>query len=293
MMHEPQFVQAKSVDQAIAALCDADGDGLVVAGGIVVGSLFNQRLASPSVLVDISRIDTLRHITRTSEGLAIGALATHDDILRSEDLKAVAPLLAEIAADVSCPRLRNRGTLGGSLCTVGGQGDPATGLIALGAKMHIHGPNGSRSAAVEEFYKDAFVVDLRPDEIVERISVPKMPSALRYGFYKIGPRNAMDWTQITASVVFAVNEGIVANLRIGMNGVANTPSRPRKTEELINGCTPGAIDWEGVSKTLNNEISPQGDLVYSEELKRHLATITIRRAFEHAIERVQTVGART
>ena len=289
-MKEPRYIRAKSVDQAIDALRDAEGDGLVVAGGVVVGSLFNQRLAAPAVLVDISRIEGMGHITRRSEGLTIGALATHDDILHSPDVKAVAPLLAEIAEEVSCPRLRNRGTLGGSLCTIGGQGDPATGLIALGAQLQVKGRNGPRTAQLEDFYKDAFEVDLAPDEIVEAVTVPAMKPGALFAFCKLGPRNAMDWTQITASVVLEMKSGMIGDIRIGMNGVANTPNRPRATETLIAGSKPSAIDWAAAADTLNGEISPQGDLVYSENFKRHLGLVTLRRAIERAVARTTSSG---
>jgi carbon-monoxide dehydrogenase medium subunit len=282
---EPQYVRATTVAQAVEALQAAGGDGLVVAGGIVVGSLVNQRLAAPSILVDITRIEAMRGIARSAGTLTIGALATHDDVLKSADVRAATPLLAEIAAEVSCPRLRNRGTLGGSICTIGGQGDPATGLIALGATIRICGPGGTRTAAIEDFYKNAFEVDLVPDEIVEFVSVPVTPPGTAFGFSKLAPRNAMDWTQITTSVVFRSESGWYRDVRIGMNGVANTPSRPRATEQLLSTMTAGAVDWTAVGKTINSEISPTGDLVYSEDFKRHLAVVSLRRALERASTR--------
>lgn len=284
-MSEPRYVRATSVTQAIEALSAAAGDGLIVAGGIVVGSLVNQRLASPSVLVDISGIGTMGGIQKTGDTLSIGALVTHEEVLKSADVRAYAPLLSEIAAEISCPRLRNRGTVGGSICTVGGQGDLATGLIALGASIHIRGPIGSRIALIEDFYKNAFEVDIAPDDIVERITVPVMSSETSSGFSKLAPRNAMDWTQITAAVAFRSKAGSYRDVRIGMNGVANTPIRPRATETLIGATTVGAIDRDLVRRTLDTEISPTGDLVYSEEFKRHLAVVSLRRAFERASNR--------
>lgn len=285
-MIEPRYIRAQSIDQAIDALKAAGGDGMVVAGGTVVGSLFNQRLAEPAVLVDISRIAGMRRIARGSGMLTIGALTTHDEVLRSAEVRAAAPLFTEIAADISCARLRNRGTLGGSLCTIGGQGDPATGLIALGARLNLRNPAGSRSAALEDFYKNAFEVDLAPDEIVDSADVPVMTADMRYAFSKLGPRKAMDWTQITAAVVFTPRAGTYGDIRIGMNGVANTPNRPRATEQLIAGARLDRVDWAAVGRTLNDEISPQGDLVYSEDFKRHLALVALRRALERALTRM-------
>jgi CO/xanthine dehydrogenase FAD-binding subunit len=287
-MSEPLYVRAESIEHAAAALKSAGGDGLVVAGGIVVGSLINQRLASPNVLVDISRIGPLRRIERKADGgIMIGALVTHDDILRSPEIKRAAPVLAAIAEEISCPRLRNRGTIGGSLCTVSGQGDPATGLIALEAQLHLRSTGGSRSLPLERFYKDAFHTELADDEILEWIDVPPKSHA-RFGFFKLGPRAAMDWTQITAAVGFVPDSDRVTELRIGMNGVANTPMRLRAAERSIGASKIDDIDWKVVSDALNAEISPSGDLIYSEQFKRHLAMVALQRAFERAVEQKHT-----
>lgn len=290
-MSEPRFVRAGSVGEAAEAMREASGDGLIVAGGIVVGSMINQGLAAPSVLVDISRIDDMRRIARDSEGLTLGALVTHDAVLRSADVAAAAPLLKSIALEIACPRLRNRGTIGGSICTIGGQGDPATGFIALGATLRITGPDGTRRLAIEDLYKGALSVDLEHDELVESIFVPALGEGARHGFCKLGPRNAMDFTQITAAVVIAPAKGVPGALRIGMNGVAATPSRPRATERLIAGVLTdapdafGAIDWAAVADTLNGEIEPEDDLVYSQGFKRHLGLVALRRAIAQALAR--------
>ncbi len=284
-MSDTAFVRATSVDDAIAALKSAAGDGIVVAGGIVVGSLINQRLASPGVLVDISRIACLRRIEVAANGeLVIGALTTHDEVLRSPAIKAAAPLLVEIASEIACRRLRNRGTLGGSLCTIGGQGDPATGLIALGARLRIRGTGGSRELAVEDFYKDPFKVDLADDEILEEVRVNRVPAGSIFGFNKIGPRGAMDWTQITTSVELTLDPRgeRILHARIGMNGVGATPVRPRAAEAVLLSKTPRNYDWRELGAVLEREIEPQGDLVYSANFKKHLGAVSLRRAVERA-----------
>jgi carbon-monoxide dehydrogenase medium subunit len=285
-MPEPEFVRATSVEGAIAALGRAPSDSIVVAGGTVVGSLINQRLVAPAILVDISRIGSLRKIEITGDGgLRIGSLVTHQEMLCSPAIASAAPLLKEIAAEMSCPRLRNRGTVGGSLCTIGGQGDPATGLIALGARLHLRGPNGARIVALEDFYKDAFAVDLGDGELVEFVSVPPARSGAGFAFHKLGPRKAMDWTQITASVVLTADgKGAITEIRIGMNGVGETPSRARKTEAALRGWS-AAGDWVTAAAALNEEIEPPGDLVYSARFKRQLAAVALKRSVEHALAR--------
>jgi carbon-monoxide dehydrogenase medium subunit len=291
-MVEPEFVRADSVDEAIAALGRAPTDSVIVAGGVVVGSLINQHLLSPAILVDISRIHSLRGIEPTLEGgVRIGALVTHEDMRRSRALATLAPLLVHIAAEISCPRLRNRGTLGGSVCTIGGQGDPATGLIALGAHLSLRGPRGARSLALEDFYKDAFAVDLRPGELVESVTVPPMPKGVGFGFCKLGPRKAMDWTQITASVVLTHGgDNGLDHVRIGLNGVGPTPSRPRKAEEAVRQHGQRS-DWLAFAASLDQDIEPSSDLVYSAAYKRRLAAVALRRAIDGALASLSQNGA--
>jgi aerobic carbon-monoxide dehydrogenase medium subunit len=285
---DPDYVRPASVEEAIAALVGAGGDSLIVAGGIVVGSLFNQRLASPAVLVDISRIASLRGIETMPNGdVRLGALVTHEEILRSPILQKIAPLLPETAIEISCPRLRNRGTIGGSVCTIGGQGDPATSLIALQARLEIRGPEGQRVIALEDFYNNPFAVDLDENELLEAVIIPKPADGLGFGFCKLGPRKAMDWTQITVAIVLnCEGNKALRDVRIGMNGVGPTPNRPTKLESFLMERV-GAIDWNEAGRVLKSEIEPEDDLIYSKVHKQRLAAVAAKRAVEKAISVVK------
>ena len=285
MTEATSYLRATSVDEAIAALASQAGDAVIVAGGLVVGSLINQRLASPALLVDITRIPSLKKIEAgTDGGLTIGALTTHDDVLRSDIVKRTVPLLCEIAEDIACGRLRNRGTLGGSLCMMGQQGDPATGLLALNATIRIKGPEGSRTIPLEAFFKDAFELDLGESEILEEVHVPAAPKGAHWAFLKQGPRNAMDFTLVAVSVVARLGgDGRIDHIRCGMNGVSPTVVRPRNAEAALLGKSPGAIDWNAVGTAFDSDIKPESDLVYSASYKARLAKVLLRRAVERAL----------
>ena len=282
------FMRAESVEEAIQGLQSSGGDGLLLAGGTVVASLINQRLASPALLIDIARIDALKQIRSEPDGaLVIGALVTHQQLLRSPQVRAHSPILTEIAKEISCGRLRSRGTLGGSVCMIGQQGDPATGLLALDAEVDIRGPNGPRRLPLRSFYKDAFSTDLAADEVVVALRVPPPPVGASAAFQKFGPRNAMDFTLIAVAVVLIANErdNLIEDIRIGMNGVAATALRARRAEQAIRGRPAQAIDWDEVRRALQEEIAPPGDLIYSEPYKRHLAGVLLQRACVAALAR--------
>jgi CO/xanthine dehydrogenase FAD-binding subunit len=251
-----------------------------VAGGIVVGSLINQGLLAQDTIIDISRIDDLRRIGMERDGsLSIGALATHSDILKSAVVAQAAPLLVKIAKEIACGRLRNRGTIGGSLCMIGQQGDPATGLIALGAELRVRGPGGKRTVGLHDFYRNAFEIDLRPNELVESVSVPPRSSMQRWSFAKLGPRNAMDWTQLAVSCVLSLQPvGGINRIRIGMNGVAPAASRARRAEDALLGQRVDSIAWPVVIEALNLDIAPESDVVFSATYKRHLAAVLLQRS---------------
>ena len=288
------YVRPRSVDEAIAALAESDGGGVLVAGGIVVGSLINQGLLAQNTIIDISRIDELRRIGIEPDGrLSIGALVTHTDILKSAVVAEAAPLLVEIAKEIACGRLRNRGTIGGSLCMIGQQGDPATGLLALGAELQVRGPAGKRTVALHDFYRDAFEIDLLPDEIVESVSVPPGSSTQHWGFAKLGPRNAMDWTQLAVSCVLSPKQstGRIDQIRIGINGVAPAASRTRQAESALIGQNVNAIAWPAVVEALNLDIAPETDVVFSENYKRHVAAVLLQRAVAKCLKNVRTDNA--
>ncbi|MBX9845861.1 MAG: FAD binding domain-containing protein [Xanthobacteraceae bacterium] len=278
-----RYVRPESVQAAIEVLSRED-DAVIVAGGIVVGSLINQHLATPSVLVDIGRIKELKSITADTEGaLLIGALVTHNEILKSVEIARRAPLLVHIAKDISCERLRNRGTLGGSLCTVGGQGDPATGLIALGATITLGGKASKRDMAIEDFYTDGFSTAIKADELLEYVRVPDRRDGSIEGFCKIGPRSAMDFTQITVAIALECDgSGTITAVRVGVNGLAPVALRAKQAEMALTGQRRDAIDWSKATQALQEDIRPDEDIIFSATYKRHLGAVALRRAAEDA-----------
>jgi len=288
------YVRAETVDEAVAALQSCkDGDAFVLAGGTIIGSLINQKLLAPSLIVDISRIDELRRIKRSlGGGLLIGALATHHDVRRSAEIRSACPLMSEIADEISCDRLRNRGTVGGSLCSVGQQGDTAVGLLAAAAMIHIQGPGGSRTVAMEDFYSDTFSTVLESGELVTKVEILPLPKVAKWAFSKIGPRKAMDFTLISVAVMLTCDarRKSIDTIRLAVSGASDTATRLTATERMLVGSNPEELEWDVVEATVDKEISPQGDLVFSEDYKRHVCAVVIRRTVERAWSKVDVRG---
>ena len=168
-----RYTRARTVEEAVAALAEAEGEANVIAGGVALGILMNERLLAPEWLIDIARIDAMKGIAAMpGGGLRIGALTTHTEVERSAAVAAACPLLTEMAAEIACGRIRNRGTVGGNICLADPQGDPPVALLALGASLRAAGPGGTRDIPADGFFTDLYTTALEEDELLVAIEVP-------------------------------------------------------------------------------------------------------------------------
>jgi len=180
-----EFARAGSLGEAAQMLRQADGRAKAVAGGQSLGPMLNLRLVQPSVLVDITAIPELTRIEEDAHEVTIGACVTTSDIedgrVRMEEL----PILAKVAAGIAYRAVRNRGTVGGSLCHADPAGDWLPALCALGAECIIADGRHARRVPVEQFVIGAFEVTLEPGELLQAIRIPRPSRAARCGYYKV------------------------------------------------------------------------------------------------------------
>lgn len=163
-----EYVRAGSVAEAISLL--GREDAKLLAGGHSLVPLLKQRLAQPSILVDISRIDDLRGITVDAGTVRVGALTTHHEVASSVALAESAPILAEAAGKIGDPQVRNRGTVGGNIAHADPASDLPAVLLALGAQIHVTGPNGDRTLAADGFFSGLMDTQLAENEILVAVS---------------------------------------------------------------------------------------------------------------------------
>ena len=265
-----EYVRAGSVDEAIAALTEHGDEAKVLAGGHSLLPLMKLRLATPSVLVDVGRISELSYIREEGDEIRVGGLTRHHDVEHSDLLRAQCGLLAHVASFVGDPQVRHRGTIGGSLA----HGDPASDLpaavLALGGSFVLRGSGGERVVPASEFFHGFLETALAPDELLVEVRVPKTPGA-RFSYQKFTKR-AQDWAIVGAAVV-----------RNGTTGVAlvnmgQTPIRATSVEQaLASGAS--AADAAAVA---DEGTDPSADLNATEDFRRHLARVLVRRGLEAA-----------
>lgn len=178
------YVRPTSLAQALDMLAGTAG-AKVLAGGQTLGPMLNLRLAQPSLLVDITRIEELGAVSEDANGVTIGAIVTHAAI---EDGRVPDPtrgFMRTVAHGIAYRAVRTRGTIGGSLAHADPAADWLTCLSALGADVLIAGANGRRRAAVARFVRGAMETELGEHELLVAVRVPKFSSAARFGFHKI------------------------------------------------------------------------------------------------------------
>ena len=267
-----EYQRASSVDEALSLLAEHGDEAKLLAGGHSLLPLMKLRFATPSVLIDVSRLSDLSYIREDGDEIAIGALTRHLDVETSALLKEQVPLLAHTAGQVGDPQVRHRGTLGGSIA----HGDPASDLpaavLALGGTMVVTGQGGAtRTVAASDFFTGFLETALAPDELLTEVRVPKVPGA-GWSFQKLTKR-AQDWAIVGCAVVRTNGSA-----GIGLVNMGSTPLRATAAEAAI-ASGASASDAAAVA---DQDAAPAADINASEEYRRHLARVLVRRGLEEA-----------
>ena len=265
------YIRADSVDAALAALAEHGDEAKLLAGGHSLLPLMKLRLASPSVLVDVGRLDDLRYINDAGDHIAIGALTRHRDLETSTFLASAAPLLSHAAGHVGDPQVRHRGTIGGSLAHADPASDLPAVVLAMGGTLVATGPNGSREIAASEFFTGFLESALAPDELLTEIRIPKL-DAQGWSFQKFN-RRAQDWAIVGVATVRANGSTGVALVNMG--------STPLLASAVIDAVKSGANATDAAAVAAEGT-EAQSDINASAEYREHLARVLVRRSLEES-----------
>ena len=274
-MREFEFLQPKSIAEAIAMRVE-HGDRLVVYnGGTDIVIQLRDRLIAPDYVMDVKKIPGLHEITFSEkEGLFIGACVTMNEIGGNEAVRTHYPFLAEAALSVGSKQVRNRATSVGNIVNASPLCDTGTPLYAADAVMCLEGPHGKREVPIREFITFVRRTVLQKDEIVTGIKVP-YDKDLRGIFTKVARRREVDLSTICATVARSGNEW-----KLAFGAVAPTPVRLPKTEELLRGkeITEALIDE--AAKLARTEVSPIDDVRASKENRLDVVEVIVRRSLK-------------
>jgi aerobic carbon-monoxide dehydrogenase medium subunit len=269
------YVRATDVVNALQLLATHGDKAKLLSGGQSLMPAMNLRLISPELIVDISEIAELRGIAVKGSVLAIGALTRHVDVMRSPDIAAHAPLLAQAVAHVAHPAIRNRGTIGGSLA----HADPAAELpacmLALDATILVRGPRGERRIAAKDFFTGIYETVLTPQELLISVELPLAPKNSAHFFCEFARRHG-DYAIVGLAAQAIVEAGAFVDLRLALFAVGDRPILAEAATMLVGvEATPELLS--AALTALGEELDPQDDQQASAAMRRHLAKTLLAR----------------
>ena len=280
-----EYERATSVDQAIGLLERLGDTARLVAGGHSLLPMMKLRIANFEYLIDINPLhDQLSYITVEPTQIRIGAMTRHRELLESDALAEVFPIFRDAEAVIADPVVRNRGTLGGSLC----QADPSEDLSAvcttLGASCVIRGSGGERVVTMEDFHRGPYETAVGEAEMLTEVRFPVRPNGS--SAYEKVERRAGDWAVVSAGAAVWMDGGVIADARVGLAAVGpNTTGLPAISEAL-RGQAPSEELYERAGEIAAQSCNPATDMRGSEEYKRHLANELTRRTLRKAVARI-------
>ena len=283
-MNTFEYVPAKTVKEACDLLSQYGEKAKILGGGQSLVTLMKQDFVSPSYLIDIKGISDLDYIRYDeTDGLRIGALTTHRSLEKSAVAKDKYFMLSEMEHTLASVPVRNWGTVGGNLAHADPASDLAPTLMALGAEVTLTGPNGERVVSLDDFFIDYFETALRPDEILTEIHVPN--SGQGGGIYSKFAQRATDLAVVSVAVNLILdpdNRDLCKDIRIVMGSVGPTPLRSKRGEDLLKGQTLTDTLIEETARVSAEDAQPTTDINGSEEYKREIVDVLVRRTIKEA-----------
>jgi aerobic carbon-monoxide dehydrogenase medium subunit len=277
------YERATSLEGAIASLERVGPDARVIAGGHSLLPMMKLRLAQPELLVDINDLTELAYIREEGGEIFIGALTRHVDLLRSELLAERFPVFRDAEEVIADPVVRNRGTIGGSLCQADAAEDLSAVCSAVKAKVVIQGSERVRVVGMDEFHVGPYMTAVGAGELLTEVRLPVRPGA--GSAHEKVERRAGDWAIAAASAAVWLDGDKIADAGIALSAVGPVTVHLRRAEELLRGQTPSEELFAQAAQIASEDCSPVADGRGPVDYKRHLAGVLTTRALRRATAR--------
>jgi aerobic carbon-monoxide dehydrogenase medium subunit len=278
-----EYERATSVEHALSLLQSLGPEARIVAGGHSLLPMMKLRLARPDYLIDINDLKELDYIKKEGDEVLIGALTRHNAILASDLLAELFPIFRDAEKVIADPVVRNRGTIGGSVC----QADPAEDLSGVCAALHasavIAGPDGRRTIPMHDFHVGPYETAVQQREMLVEIRLAVRPGA--GSAYEKVERRAGDWAIAAAGTALWLDGGTISDAGIGLTAVGVEGFSASAVEEALKGEVPSAEVFDEAGRLASAATSPADDQRGSATYKRELAGELTRRALRRAASR--------
>jgi carbon-monoxide dehydrogenase medium subunit len=271
------------VDGAIASLQEHGPEARLIAGGHSLLPMMKLRLANPEYLIDINDLEELSYIEERITEVRIGALTRHVELLESELLAERFPVFREAEQVIADPVVRNRGTIGGSLCQADAAEDLSAVCAALKATLVIRGPNGERTVGMDGFYIGPFTTAVGADEMLTEIRLPLKQGA--GSAHEKVERRAGDFAIAAVSAALWLQGGTIADAGIALGALGPTTIIAVRAEELLKRNAPSEELFAQAGAIAQDDCAPVADGRGPVDYKRHLANVLTVRALRRASAR--------
>jgi aerobic carbon-monoxide dehydrogenase medium subunit len=278
-----EYERATSVEGAIASLQRQGAGARVIAGGHSLLPMMKLRLANPERLIDINDLHELSFIREDGDELRIGVLTRHVELLKSDLLAERFPVFRDAEQVIADPVVRNRGTIGGSLCQADAAEDLSAVCSALKAKAVIRGAEGERVVGLDEFHVGPYMTAVGEGEMLTEVRLPLRPGA--GSAHEKVERRAGDWAVAAASAAVWMDGDTITDAGLALSAVGPTTVHVSRAEELLRSRTPSEELFAEAGEIASEDCSPFADGRGPVDYKRHLARVLSKRALRRATAR--------
>jgi aerobic carbon-monoxide dehydrogenase medium subunit len=284
LLREVEYARPATIEDALVVL-GSNPNARALAGGQTLVNVMKARAAAPDVLVDLNGLDGLRQISVGADGgLELGAMATYASVMQAPEVHATRPVVAEVAGMIGDVQVRNRGTVGGNVCT----GDPTNHfpplMVALGATMTVRGSDGEREVPADEFFLGVYMTQAGPGELLTKISIP--PADGQADGFAIVPIGK-DGTAIVLAAACVRANGSIQSVRVTLGCVDAVPVRLQALESRLAGGDTAESAVRESARGTTAELDPPSDVHASADYRRHLAEVVAVRAVVDATGRAR------
>ena len=270
------YAAPTTLEEALSLLAQAGDEGKILAGGQSLIPVMKLRLAAPEHLIDLGKIDGLNGISEDGDALVIGAMTPHHVVASDPLVARHAGLVQKATQTVADPQVRHRGTFGGALVHADPAGDLPAPALALEAEFVIAGPGGTRTVSAADFFQGLFTTAVGEDEILTQVRIPKTTG---WGSdYQKFTRVAQQWSIVGIAAAIRVEDGVIAEARIGLTNMGSVPIRATAVEQALVGCALEETAVRAATASAAEGTNPPSDINGDANFRRHLAGVLTARA---------------
>lgn len=276
------YLRAGSLAEVLDALERHGESAKILAGGQSLMPTLNMRLASPALLIDITRLSELGGIQVNGQAVHIGALTTHAAVARSAAIRQHLPLLAAAVPHIAHPAIRNCGTFGGSLAMADPAAEWPACCVALDAQIILISKHGKRTVPAREFFHGPYATAMRPDEVLTEVVIPIPGAGYRHAFLELARRRG-DYAIVGVAALAKVTGTLLADVRLTYLGASSQPVLATKVSQVFDFKEFSEALLGEAQASLGSELDATGDLYHSAATKLHLARVLTARAMRQLL----------